>query len=70
MMDEADYAFERQSLINMVGVDHVVSQVKRGPSRTHCIECGEAIPEKRQASGGVTLCTDCQEDEEKREGRG
>ncbi|MGY2226461.1 TraR/DksA C4-type zinc finger protein [Pseudomonas gingeri] len=31
-----------------------------GPSRTHCLECDNPIPEKRQALGGITHCTPCQ----------
>ena len=31
-----------------------------GPSRSHCLDCEEAIPEKRQALGGITRCTPCQ----------
>ncbi|WP_209426751.1 DksA/TraR family C4-type zinc finger protein [Pararhodobacter sp. SW119] len=31
------------------------------PSRSHCAECEEAIPEaRRQALPGVQLCIDCQ----------
>lgn len=30
-----------------------------GPSLTHCEECGNCIPEKRQALGGVTHCVPC-----------
>lgn len=65
MMDEADQAFERQSLINDICVAHVTGQIRRGPSLTHCQECGDAIPERRQALGGVELCADCQEDKER-----
>lgn len=33
------------------------------PSRSHCIECEEPIPQARQqAIPGVTLCIDCQQD--------
>ena len=33
------------------------------PSRTHCIDCEEPIPEaRRQAVPGVTLCIDCQKE--------
>lgn len=33
------------------------------PSRTHCIDCEEPIPEaRRQAVPGVTLCLDCQQE--------
>jgi phage/conjugal plasmid C-4 type zinc finger TraR family protein len=31
-----------------------------GPSRSHCLDCDELIPEKRQALGGITRCTPCQ----------
>ncbi|WP_095146982.1 TraR/DksA family transcriptional regulator [Pseudomonas sp. Irchel s3b6] len=31
-----------------------------GPSRSHCLDCDEPIPEKRQALGGITRCTPCQ----------
>ena len=35
----------------------------RGPSRSHCIECEEPIPQARQeAIPGVTLCIDCQQE--------
>ncbi len=37
------------------------SRLPAGESRTHCEECGEAIPEaRRQAIPGVRLCVDCQ----------
>ncbi len=33
------------------------------PSRTHCIDCEEPIPEaRRRAVPGVTLCIDCQQE--------
>jgi phage/conjugal plasmid C-4 type zinc finger TraR family protein len=31
-----------------------------GPSLTHCQDCDEPIPEKRQALGGKTRCVPCQ----------
>jgi len=31
------------------------------PSLFECIDCGEDIPPKRQAIGGVTRCFDCQD---------
>lgn len=30
-----------------------------GPSLSHCQECGEPIPEARQAIGGIRTCIDC-----------
>ena len=37
-----------------------------GPSLTHCEECDQPIPEKRQALGGITRCVPCQSAFEKR----
>ncbi|CAI8979714.1 Phage/conjugal plasmid C-4 type zinc finger protein, TraR family [Pseudomonas sp. IT-P100] len=31
-----------------------------GPSLTHCQDCDEPIPKKRQALGGMTRCVPCQ----------
>ncbi|MFC3939171.1 conjugal transfer protein TraR [Pseudomonas gingeri NCPPB 3146 = LMG 5327] len=31
-----------------------------GPSRSHCLDCDNPIPEKRQALGGIVRCTPCQ----------
>ncbi|WP_085694522.1 MULTISPECIES: TraR/DksA family transcriptional regulator [unclassified Pseudomonas] len=31
-----------------------------GPSLTHCEDCDQPIPEKRQALGGITRCVPCQ----------
>ncbi len=37
------------------------ARIPTGDSRTHCIECDEAIPEKRrQAVPGVRTCIACQ----------
>jgi phage/conjugal plasmid C-4 type zinc finger TraR family protein len=50
-------------------IDDAVGQVRRrlprGVSRSHCEECGEAIPDaRRQAIPGVRLCVCCQQDED------
>lgn len=37
-----------------------------GPSLTHCEDCDQPIPEKRQALGGITRCVPCQTTFEKR----
>ena len=38
------------------------SRIPRGESRTHCEECGAAIPAaRREAIPGVTHCVACQE---------
>jgi len=31
-----------------------------GPSRSHCQDCDEAIPEKRRALGGKVRCMPCE----------
>jgi phage/conjugal plasmid C-4 type zinc finger TraR family protein len=40
-----------------------------GPSRTHCLDCENPIPEKRQALGGILRCTPCQSTVERRDRR-
>lgn len=51
-------------------VDHARSQLERSqsrPSRTHCLECGEQIPEaRRKASPGCQYCIECQSSHDKR----
>jgi phage/conjugal plasmid C-4 type zinc finger TraR family protein len=40
----------------------------RGDSRTHCLECGETIPEARRALvPGCQYCIECAEDIERTE---
>ena len=64
MADEADIAQDY--------IDRTVSESVRrarqqgGPSRTHCLDCEEPIPEMRQRIGGVTRCIDCAELAERR----
>lgn len=37
------------------------SRLPRGESRTHCVECGDIIPEaRRKAIPGICLCVECQ----------
>lgn len=43
------------------------SQLPRGESRTHCDECGKAIPvARRKAVPGVRLCVACQAEQDKK----
>lgn len=54
------------------GVEDAVKQARQrlpqGESTTHCLECGEAIPEaRRKAIPGVCLCIGCQSEFEKNE---
>ncbi|MBW4332038.1 DksA/TraR family C4-type zinc finger protein [Stakelama sp. CBK3Z-3] len=42
-------------------VSEARARMPRGESATHCVECGEPIPERRrQAIPGVRLCIECQ----------
>jgi phage/conjugal plasmid C-4 type zinc finger TraR family protein len=48
------------------GVSRAQSRLPKGPSLTHCAECGAAIPEaRRDAIPGVRLCVVCQEAEDR-----
>ncbi len=40
--------------------------IPRGESRSHCGDCGDAIPEaRRKAVTGVRLCVKCQSEQDK-----
>lgn len=48
------------------GVSRAQSRLPKGPSLTHCAECGAAIPEPRRAAiPGVRLCVACQEEQDR-----
>ncbi|MFK2875864.1 DksA/TraR family C4-type zinc finger protein [Rhodanobacter hydrolyticus] len=43
-------------------VQRARNQLKRGPSLSHCEECGASIPAaRRTAIAGVRLCVSCQQ---------
>ena len=43
------------------GINRARSQLPKGPSLTHCEECGNEIPEARRAAfAGVRFCVTCQ----------
>ena len=47
--------------LSMNAIDRIRSQQHRGPSRSECVECGEAIPRARQlAVPGCSRCVHCQ----------
>ena len=63
---DRDQLFNEQQL--EVLIDRARSQPTHGPSRSFCLRCGEPIPEKRrQLLPGVTLCIDCQTDNEQKQ---
>jgi len=46
---------------NTAAVDAIRAKIGKGPSLSHCEECGEDIPKARQdAVAGCRLCIDCQ----------
>lgn len=68
-MDFADIASEREMADRESALARHCAAHPAGESCSHCRECGEPIPKKRQkAVPGVTLCIDCQTIEEKRNG--
>ena len=43
-------------------VERARNELKPGVGRTHCVDCGDAIPEaRRSAVPGVSRCVACQE---------
>lgn len=61
MTDECDRAGELEALANQGALQHQLSRHNFDtPSRTHCADCDDPIPKKRQALGGVTRCAECQ----------
>lgn len=46
---------------NSAAIDAVRAKIGKGPSLSHCEECGEEIPKARQeAISGCKFCIDCQ----------
>jgi phage/conjugal plasmid C-4 type zinc finger TraR family protein len=44
------------------GIKRAQSRLPKGPSATHCAECGTEIPEaRRNALPGTRLCVNCQD---------
>ncbi|MBA1147396.1 TraR/DksA C4-type zinc finger protein [Ectothiorhodospiraceae bacterium WFHF3C12] len=64
MADTADVAGE---YIDQVTQDALAGRVRyEGESATHCLECGDEIPQRRrELVPGVELCVDCQADQER-----
>ena len=47
-------------------IERARARAPKGPSLTHCEECGVAIPERRRkAVAGVRLCVPCQTEHDK-----
>ena len=49
------------------GVMRARARMPKGAGETHCVECGEEIPEaRRRVLPGVRTCTDCQSAHDRR----
>lgn len=49
-------------------IERARARAPKGPSLTHCEECGTAIPERRRnAVPGVRLCVPCQTEHDKQD---
>ena len=49
------------------GVLRARARMASGEARTHCVECGEEIPEaRRRAVPGVRTCVACQSEQDSR----
>ncbi len=68
MADDADRAQEiNEQLQSDILERRIFRSFERLETRTHCIDCEEEIPLKRQiAVPGVQRCIDCQKDYEHR----
>ncbi|MBU2539153.1 MAG: TraR/DksA C4-type zinc finger protein [Proteobacteria bacterium] len=71
MSDDADRASEYETMERA----HAITQAARSMAKrsavslTHCLECGEKIPDKRrQAEPGCELCVQCKAGMEKKGG--
>lgn len=61
MADWVDRAQAREALeLARALAAQLASAKPAGPSLPYCATCGDEIPAKRQALGGVTRCVPCQ----------
>lgn len=70
-MDDGDISvsLEEQSAERREAAIRAQRAQRAQPSLAVCEDCDAPIPEARQALGGVTRCTECQEVVERRRGR-
>ena len=60
-LEESEMGQLLASILNEDAVNRIRAQIPKGPSLSHCNECGEPIPELRQkVVPGCKLCIDCQ----------
>jgi phage/conjugal plasmid C-4 type zinc finger TraR family protein len=60
-LEESDMAQLLSVTANADAVARVRAAIPKGPSLSHCTECGEAISlERQRAVSGCTMCVECQ----------
>ena len=60
-MDITDQASDREMADREFALAAQRAALPTGRSASHCLDCGEPIPDGRQqAMPGVTLCVECQ----------
>lgn len=60
-LEESDLAQLLSVTANADAVAKIRAGLPKGPSLSHCNECGEAIPlARQQAVAGCTMCIECQ----------
>lgn len=63
LFDDAQRVAELQQQDALESHHRRVDQIRTAHSRTHCLDCGEEIPEKRRAAvKGCRRCLRCQTD--------
>ena len=66
-LEESDQAQLLSVTQSADAVAKIRASIPRGPSLSHCNECGEEIPKARQlAVSGCTMCIECQTFTERR----
>ena len=59
-LEEGEMGQILATIINEDAVARVRARIPTGPSLTHCVECGEEIPEARQRLvAGCQHCIEC-----------
>lgn len=61
-LEESDMAQLLSVTASTDAVAKIRASIPKGPSLSHCNDCGEAIPlQRQQVIAGCTMCIDCQQ---------
>lgn len=61
-LEESDMAQLLSVTASTDAVAKIRASIPKGPSLSHCNDCGEAIPlQRQQVVTGCTMCIDCQQ---------